>query len=163
MSEEPWLIKTLRANAKSLDALNSPPNGIIGSLTAAADEIERLQGGMSEETTHLDERFCKSLSDWMGKERRPPANQSFTAGPLRNLAYKIEEQDVFGGWQPRSTAPEDATSILCYSHGIREALVLYFDASIKSGWPWCSLDGICYPTNWVTHWMHLPKPPREEQ
>lgn len=118
---------------------------------------------MSEETLRHEEHICKTLSDWMDKKPRPPANQLCTAGPLRDLAYKIEEQGIFGGWQTMESAPKNGTSILCYNQEIQETLVLYFDAYAADNWPWCTLDGPCYHKNWPTAWAVLPKPPAPKE
>lgn len=65
-------------------------------------------------------------------------------------------------WQPIETAPKDGTDFLAWLMG-NTHMVIYFDASIDSLYPWRATDSnSCYHVDAPTHWMPLPEPPSTE-
>lgn len=76
----------------------------------------------------------------------------------------VNSQAILGGWQPISSAPRDGTEVMAYFNGggaMKVSWVNYLNE--LSGW--CVTDNkMDYPVRHCdnpSHWMPLPKPPKE--
>jgi hypothetical protein len=67
-------------------------------------------------------------------------------------------------WQPIATAPKDGTEILigAFERGVRGWFVVFWDEEAEGKTHhWQTPDGIAYHDGLPTHWMPLPKPPKD--
>lgn len=122
-------------------------------------------------STSLYRRKIKKLSeDEFGELRKqlPSVRLQEQASLIKQQEARIKELEEQVTWQPIEAAPKDGTVVFVW-HEARINPFDGFDTKIKKAqwlvdlgeWSVAGVGGNMIPT--LTHWMPLPKPPKENE
>lgn len=113
----------------------------------------------------FEEWWDKTIGQYLKDEHEfKAARQSITYKAMKR-AYEAGIESVSSKWQTIETAPKDGRKILCYMADEWELDGLLIESVVycpESG-RWLEAHGERYSSYLPTHWMPLPKAPKDEK